>query len=272
MYPSPHLRVDRSEGAFDGHLYAIWAGDGTTQKLTEGMDIFFSRSTDEGATWSTPIILNNDDNRDLHQFHPSLHVNDQGIVIASWYDRREDPNNVLTKYYMTFSSDGGETFVDDFPVSTEAADFSMIGEGNANFGIGEYTQVIATDDFAIPFWADGRENTGDIDIYSANIPLDATTTSVENFQKITSNIIIDRFYPNPVRSVAQLDLTLQKQARVKVSINTLDGKKLRQVINRNLKAGNHQVRVKTGSIAQGVYLLKVESAIGVITKKFVVLE
>ena len=123
MYPSPHLRVDRSEGTYDGHLYAIWAGDGTTQKLTEGMDIFFSRSTDEGATWSTPIILNNDDNRDLHQFHPSLHVNDKGIVIASWYDRREDPNNVLTKYYMTFSTDGGETFVDDFPVSTEAADF-----------------------------------------------------------------------------------------------------------------------------------------------------
>ena len=80
-----------------------------------GMDVYYARSTDGGQSWSAPIILNNDDNRDVHQFHPSLHVNDQGVVIMSWYDRREDINNVATKYYMTYSLDGGETFIDDFP-------------------------------------------------------------------------------------------------------------------------------------------------------------
>ena len=38
---------------------------------------------------------------------------------------------------MTFSEDGGLSFEDDFPVSTQGADFSMIGAANADFGIGE---------------------------------------------------------------------------------------------------------------------------------------
>lgn len=271
MYPSPHVKVDRSGGEYDGNVYAIWAGDGYQTKVTEGVDIFFARSLDGGTTWTAPIILNNDENPDLHQFHPSIYVNDVGTLIVTWYDRREDPNNVLTKYYMTYSTDGGETFVDDFPVSAEASDFSEIGSGNANFGIGEYTQVIATSEVAIPFWADGRENNGNIDIYSANISLvNENSTSVESVQKIQAALTIDLLTPNPAKDKAMLTLDLKRGSEIQASLTAIDGQRVSNLFTQTLTPGVHQFNIDVTNLPNGIYVLQVNGAIGKDQRKLVV--
>ena len=273
MYPSAHVRADRSGGSNGSNVYAVWAGDGFGSQDTPGMDIYYSRSTDGGQSWSTPIILNNDENRNLHQFHPSLHVNEQGVVIVSWYDRREDNGNVATKYYMTYSLDGGETFIDDFPVSAEAADFSVIGSVNENFGIGEYTQVIATDEYAIPFWADGRTNDGNIDIYSAKISLDPdNVTSVQEFSIVKPGLAINKLFPNPAGEQSKLELELRERTTVEVNITNLEGKTLSNLFKRELAAGRHTFGLKLFAMKPGVYLVNINSEIGTATRKLVVVE
>jgi hypothetical protein len=74
-----------------GHLYVVWeAWDGTQ------MDIYLSQSTDAGATWSTPLKVN--DNVDVSaptdQFQPSVAAGPGGAVAVAFYDRREEcPND-----------------------------------------------------------------------------------------------------------------------------------------------------------------------------------
>ncbi len=53
-------------------------------------DIFYTRSTDNGKTWSTAVKLNTDkDAANKTQWMPSLTATSGGLVTASWYDRRK---------------------------------------------------------------------------------------------------------------------------------------------------------------------------------------
>jgi hypothetical protein len=49
------LAVDASGGAFDGNIYVVWASDPVG--AVDNSDVFFSRSTDRGGTWSAPVQL-----------------------------------------------------------------------------------------------------------------------------------------------------------------------------------------------------------------------
>ncbi|MEM8527169.1 MAG: T9SS type A sorting domain-containing protein [Bacteroidota bacterium] len=267
LYPCPHVVVDKSGGDNDGNLYLVWTANGLAQKETEGLDIYYSRSTDGGNSWSEARVLNDNEGTESHQFYPSIAVNDLGTLVVSWYDRREDPNNLNTQYYMTYSEDGGTTFVEDFPVSTEASDFSMIGSKNGNFGIGEYTQTLATSEFAIPVWADGRTNDGNIDLYVAKVPLDGSG-GVVNISTIHKDFAIEGPNPNPFSGNATFQVNLEAATDVQIQIHNLEGKLIRSLQAGALVAGQHTFELK--DLAAGAYVLSVQTEKGFASKQLIV--
>ncbi|MDX1939448.1 MAG: hypothetical protein SFU99_02795 [Saprospiraceae bacterium] len=271
IYPCPHLRVDKSGSANSGNLYAVWTADGIETQATAGLDIYYSKSEDSGKTWSVPMILNNNSNPASQQFFPSLAVNNEGNLIITWYDRREDTNNLMTNYYMTISRDGGNTFEQDFAVSSEAADFSTIGQLNGNFGVGEYTQVVATKGYALPFWADGRSNDGNIEVFTSLIPLaPGQTTDVNNVIAISDSWHIRGLFPNPVKDIANLELQLQEPMKLGVKLFSSEGKVQRAYPDWNLAAGEQRLKLDVRGLAAGQYWAVVRSTTGVKTIPLVV--
>jgi hypothetical protein len=70
-----------------GVVHYVYAGAGTGQ---DHGDIFYTRSTNNGKTWSKAIKLNTDkDAPNKTQWMPSLSATSDGNVTASWYDRRK---------------------------------------------------------------------------------------------------------------------------------------------------------------------------------------
>lgn len=273
IYPSPHLRVDRSGGPNDGNLYAVWMAAGLDENATTGLDIYYTRSTDNGNTWETPIVLNQDSDPLTDQFHPSLAVNENGVVVAGWYDRRDDPNNLETHYYLTYSDDGGATFVPDFAVTSLPSDFSEIGSRNLGFGIGEYTQIITTADYAIPFWADGRGNDGNIEIFSSLVTLATTTTPVVDFGTVSTKFSVGQPSPNPSREDVRLTVHLEEQSHLSLRLMDVKGSQLEMLHqNTNAFAGDHLIEFSVADLAPGVYNLLVETDFGFRTKRLVVTE
>ncbi len=272
MYPCPHLRVDKSGDTYDGTLYVVWTADGTTAKASEGLDIYFSKSADNGKTWSVPRILNTDTNKNLHQFFPSIAVNETGKVVITWYDRREDPNNLLTRYYMTVSRDGGDTFEPDFAVAAAASDFSVIGQSNADFGVGEYTQVVTTPNYAIPFWADGRSNDGNIEVFTSLIPIaEDQTTSLEEIGTIATPMNIRGIYPNPVQEgEATIELELKEETFVTIRLFDSKGALLQTLINRRVNTGLQRFSLNLKDIPSGQYFCVVNSDKGFKAKSLIV--
>jgi hypothetical protein len=99
----PQIGVDGRAGA----LYVTWSdfrnGD---------VDVFLSRSTDRGRTWTPPQRVNDDPQHDgADQFLQWMAVDPtDGAVYVQFYDRRDDPQNRNTRVTLARSTDGAKTF------------------------------------------------------------------------------------------------------------------------------------------------------------------
>jgi hypothetical protein len=141
MTPAPQLGIDGN-----GVLYLTYADQLST---SSGFDIFLVKSTNGGATWSTPTKLN-DDAGAAHQYNPALTVvpDATGTVYVSWYDRRNDASNCLTDIYATVSTDGATTFSSNVRVTAAASNYN----GNPN-GPGDYSGIAAFGlNTSFPLW------------------------------------------------------------------------------------------------------------------------
>ena len=117
----PSLAVDRNRGPFHDRLYAAWP-DARDDHRTQ---IFLSYSSDHGLTWSPPRVVSDDStghnlNEHPNHFMPMIAVNRDGIVGITWYDRRDNQDNL--GYWARFSAslDGGRTWLPSERVSTSA--------------------------------------------------------------------------------------------------------------------------------------------------------
>jgi len=161
IYPYPTLDVDITGGPYNGYLYVAYVDYNGTD-----MDIFFRRSTDGGNTWGDEIRLNDDpagNGRD--QFHPWLVVDRNGNINVVFYDRRNDPSNLLVDVYFTQSRDGGESFLPNRRITTTSFD-PTAGPIRAGL-LGEYIGVTAQDGYVHSVWTDTRN--GNQDVYTARV-------------------------------------------------------------------------------------------------------
>ena len=116
----------------NGNLYLTW-GEGPPPPVRSDhfihpdADVRFIRSTDRGATWSSPVRVNDDPlgtgepGAGIAQRHPNVYVAPDGRVDLVWHDRRHAyraPTNThlgaiearLGDTYYAYSLDGGLTF------------------------------------------------------------------------------------------------------------------------------------------------------------------
>ncbi len=257
LYPAPNLVADKSGGEFDGYLYTTWTAYGVNSDEGNGLDIYFSKSTDGGETWSDAVILNdNTENTHSHQFYSAHMVSPDGTYAVAWYDRREDINNLGTHYYYTFSKDGGKTFDNNKAVTTLASDFSKIGSKNNNFGVGEYNQLIITDTYFMPIWADGRSNDGNVNIMFAK---ESFTGVQENlsFGQLNSGISSLSVSPMPISDKATLKAEIKEDGNYLVEVYSIDGEKVFEM-QKLLSAGNIAIDLNF-DLSAGTYFLKVSN-------------
>jgi hypothetical protein len=147
--PAHALKVGPS-----GALYLVYADPVTSGPTSRKFDILFTKSTDGGAHWSTPRVLN-DDAGSSDQFHPTLSVESNGAggdkVTVTFYDRRDDPNNCLAHVYGTQSTDSGATWSANVKLTDAQSDF----DGNPN-GPGDYSSSTPFSSAVWPFFCDHR--------------------------------------------------------------------------------------------------------------------
>jgi hypothetical protein len=158
-------------GGTSGTLHFVWEGK---PKLTQGdRDILYRRSTDEGKTWSSTQVLNDDDPAQLFSQHqPGLSIAPNGRVDIAWWDQRDGNGHYVTDVYATRSSDFGVTWVKNERI-TDLSVNRLIGMWTPGTG-GDVRQppgVGASDELTYYVWDDtrnGNKQTETQDLYAAS--------------------------------------------------------------------------------------------------------
>jgi hypothetical protein len=84
--------------------------------------ILLSHSDDGGRTWNTPRVVSDGPDSSSagpNELMPMVAVNRDGIVAVSWYDRRDNPDNLGYWPRLRASLDGGATWLESVRVSSE---------------------------------------------------------------------------------------------------------------------------------------------------------
>ena len=161
----PITMCDISDSPYNGDIYICWSDQ--RNGLTD-TDIFLSKSTDGGATWS-PATRVNDDVTTRHQFFVWSDVDQStGHLWFVFYDRR-NTTSTETDVYVVKSTDGGNTF-ENFKVSES----SFTPTSSVFFG--DYTNIAAWEGEIYPIWT--RLHNGDRSTWTAPIS-DSTVVPVE---------------------------------------------------------------------------------------------
>ena len=162
---NPGAAADRTTGS----LYVVYQSNGPK--------IFFTKSTDSGAHWSTPVAIS-DNPSGSPVFNPAIAVSPDGkIVTVVFYDQRNDSSaSRFVDLYAAQSTDGGATWQPNFRVSSVSSDYTVTPFTEGGYLLGDYLAVaeaISPSTPAVPIWADTRN--GDADPYVALIPVPTGT-------------------------------------------------------------------------------------------------
>jgi hypothetical protein len=164
----PACGADTSTGPHRGTLYCSWMD----QTASNGTDIFLSRSTDGGATWSPPLRVNDDPAGVANdQFNQWLAVDpSNGSVNLSWNDTRNDPAHLSTDIFYARSTDGGLSFTKNVQVTTAPTNETCCGADLGN-QYGDYEGIAALDGSIHPVWTDRRATVAPLDeeVFTATI-------------------------------------------------------------------------------------------------------
>jgi len=102
------IAVDPTGLTTSGDVYVLASVD---PPGSDPMDVHFVRSTDDGASWSAPVRVNDDPlGSNAWQWFGTMSVAPNSRIDVIWADTRNDPGGYDSELYYSFSNDGGLTW------------------------------------------------------------------------------------------------------------------------------------------------------------------
>lgn len=246
--------VDASGGLGDGNIYML-ASLARNSSSDQG-DVMFARSTDGGATFSSPKRINTDSGTDNIQWFGTMSVAPNGRIDVVWLDTRDAAAGTNdSSLYYSFSEDQGDTWSNNEELSIAF---------NPNIGypqqdkMGDYFDMVSTNAGAHLAWANTIN--GGQDVYYSFIPPGATAG-------INDNVLIDNFrllnYPNPFSDETTIEFFMNNEEQVKIEVYNLLGQKLNTLLNKKV-VGNYSLKwngknIQGQKLSTGMYIIAIQT-------------
>jgi subtilisin-like proprotein convertase family protein len=179
----PHAAIN----PVSGHIVVVYNDDPSLANTADNGDIYYTRSTNGGSTWSAPIRVNDIAIRD--QYMPTVAISTDGTrIVFGYYSRDHDTSNLMfhrqSRLGTMNTTTGGITLNKSFQLGPDTP--PVIGQDpviNPTY-MGDYDQIAAT---PVPnafymSWADDRSGNAfhpyQPDVRFARIATPETTADV----------------------------------------------------------------------------------------------
>ncbi|NOX57882.1 MAG: exo-alpha-sialidase [Planctomycetes bacterium] len=175
-----NISVDHSDGPTHGYVYILGSVD---PPGSDPLDVMFARSTDGGTNWDPPVRVNDDSlTSDSYQWFGTMSVSTNGRIDVIFNDTRASADDSRSELFYTSSTDGGQTWAINIPVSP-SFDHS-VGYPNQN-KLGDYYDMVSDDFGADVAYAATFNN--EQDVYYLRIgPPDCNSNGVDDRDDVTS--------------------------------------------------------------------------------------
>ncbi|RMH60901.1 MAG: T9SS C-terminal target domain-containing protein [Calditrichaeota bacterium] len=213
----------------NGTVHTLWfqgqfAGDNNR--------FMFSKSTDWGQSWSEEVQVNNTsivkEEWRGHWMATSLAISDNGTLYAVWQDERRNPGSDNYDIYLSYSTDGGQTWSSDTLVN------NTIDAHQAHPSIAVKSGAVDT---VLIVWQEENIATG----------INDGNTLTPGGYHLAQN------YPNPFNPTTTIRFQLPQSGLVSLKVYDMTGKEVVVLVNEPKPAGIYQVHFDAGQLASGVY-------------------
>ncbi|NNJ52161.1 MAG: T9SS type A sorting domain-containing protein [Ignavibacteriaceae bacterium] len=240
----PITMCDLSGSPYNGHIFIVWSDQRNGATNT---DIFMSKSTDAGETWS-PQLKINDDNTARHQFFVWSDIDQStGHIWCAFYDRR-NTTGIDTDVFVAKSTDGGATF-ENFKVSESS--FTP----TSSIFFGDYTNIAAWNGKIYPIWM--RLHNSQLSVWVAPLTDSTTITHSEIDKNIPSYYVLFQNYPNPFNPSTTISYQLPEAAFVTLSVFDVLGNEIQTLTNNFMQAGVHEIIFDASDFSSGMYFYRI---------------
>ncbi|MGH8095063.1 MAG: sialidase family protein [Chthoniobacterales bacterium] len=160
------------------NLYVVYQGLDTASLPR----IFFTKSTNAGASWLTPIAVT--DNPGTGVFNAAISASPDGQTLTvSFYDERDSGGDTtLCNLYLAQSFDGGATWQPNIRLTSVTTDASLAPLTSDGYMLGDYLGIAETTEVnvpAVPVWVDTRTGNPDPFITRVGIAPEVDFTSFQ---------------------------------------------------------------------------------------------
>lgn len=238
----PVTKCDLSNGPNRGTIYVNWTDQSKGETNTE---VWLTKSQDGGNTWSTPVLVN-DDNSGKQQFFTWMDIDQtNGNLAFVFYDRRNYTDD-KTDVYMAFSDNGGTSFI-----NKKISESPFLPNEGVFFG--DYTNIVIHNNIVRPIWT--RLDNSSLSVWTNITPLNSILATEETTVK--DNDFTQ--YPVPVKDIAYISFKLHQRSKVSVEVLDMSGKKVLNVIdNKSLGYGKYiySIDTKKNNFTTGSYIVR----------------
>jgi hypothetical protein len=88
---------------------------------------------------------------------------------------------------------------------------------------------------------------------------------------IPNKFVLSQNYPNPFNPSTKIKFTLPKADKVKIELYNNLGQNVKDLLNKHMKAGQHEVEFNAQNLSSGVYFYKIEAGEFQDVKKMILL-
>ncbi len=217
----------------------------------------------------------------------SLDLANASIKPGFSYSGRPDEMKALYNYTMGNRLDSGVITVLFTKYDSIAGPFNLVGVGvgflqpSPNSDMQEitipilYTQEI-NPDTAVIVISTSSAFSGSFDTSIISSAPVGSILYVDDLQFISpvgiekiDNLIQANAYPNPTTSAFVVNFYIAESSNAKIQLMSTDGR-IVYADAQALSKGNQELKIATDGIAQGLYLLKIETSLGTIQKQIVI--
>ena len=177
----------------------------TSERGTDQRDVFVAWSDNNGASWSTPVRVD-DAPIGLDGWLPEVAVGTDGQVYTGWYDWRDAPaatSGGESQIYLARSSDGGSTWAPLGAASDTLSNWTAC-ESYIQPNQGDYMSLHASATTLSVCWSDARGGTPDT--YASFRPIGPSSASVTlvSADAVPGRVDLDWLVSPPAGFVAAL--------------------------------------------------------------------